>query len=123
MKPKMVITIILLLIVATACIAMPVSACEEKQVTRNSFTVTNEDYLYHYSWVVYGVQEHGFRLKTPVTYTPKPYHDFTVTVPGRWGGRLIYYQVCTTEDVREARVQCEAQQSVQLSKERIKIVR
>lgn len=118
MKSKYVlITMAILLIAAMA--VMPVSAKYEQKITRYTFTTDSNILLNKYSFVSYGVLENGFRLKTPVIQT-KTQNIFTITVPGRWGGRTIYYQVCTQDQpVKWQRMECEhPQRTVQLKRYR-----
>ena len=115
--------IVLALLLVTVVVVPTVSATgyvnppTVSDVTKYSFTVSSWSLLNKYSFVTYWLKDNpSYKIRTPITET-SPYYKWTITVPGRWGGRMVSYQICTMDaPYKWTRMDCEKVQTVQLGK-------
>lgn len=90
------ILIMVIFAVSPVSASMPIFDKGAK-VTYNTFTI-RADTMDKYAKVAYGVQLTGKRMTTQLVATPKTATTFTITVPWKWSGKKIYYEVYTWRD-------------------------
>ena len=113
-------TVIVALLLITLAVAPAVSAASvDTGCTRYTFTAESREPLNKYSFVSYWLtSKPSYQIRTPITATT-PYYTWTITVPGRWGGRQVSYQVCTMDaPYKWTRMDCGKVQTVQLGRYR-----